>query len=257
MEENSHALAVYVDFENIALGLKDKKAPKFDINKVLERLLDKGKIVVKRAYADWTRYSDFRQSLHEAGLELIEIPQRRLAGKNSADIRLVVDALDLSWSKVHIDTFVIVSGDSDFSPLVSKLKENGKEVIGLGLKDSSSTLLTENCDEFIYYEELETPVGAPPSLSAAGIPAKRKEVFQLLIDAVLALVRENKEILWSSMVKETMKRKKPDFTESTYGYRTFGEMLEDAERHKLIRLRYDQKSGTPVIIGFGKDAAAG
>jgi uncharacterized protein (TIGR00288 family) len=253
---HSHTLAVFVDFENIALGLKDKKnAKKFDIIKVLERLLDKGKIVVKKAYADWTRYSDSRNDFHEAGLELIEVPKRRLAGKNSADIRLVVDALDMSWAKGHIDTFVIVSGDSDFSPLVSKLKENGKHVIGLGLKDSSSTLLTENCDEFIYYEDLDSQVGVPPSLGAA-LPGKRKEVFQILVDAVVALVRENKEILWSSMVKETMKRKKPSFTESTYGYRTFGELLEDAERHNIIRLRTDQKSGTPIIVGFGKDSAA-
>ncbi len=254
MEENGHTLAVFVDFENIALGLKDKKGHhKFDIIKVLERLLDKGKIVVKKAYADWSRYAEFKNSFHEAGLELIEIPKRRLTGKNSADIRLVVDALDLSWAKTHIDTFVIVSGDSDFSPVVSKLKENGKRVIGLGLRDSSSALLTENCDEFIYYEELESPVGAPPTLQSSTIPAKRREVFQLLVDAVVALVRENKEILWSSMVKETMKRKKPSFNEPTYGYRTFGELLEDAERHKIIRLRFDQKSGTPIIIGFGKE----
>ncbi len=251
MEENEHTLAVFVDFENIALGLKDKKQHKFDINKVLERLLDKGKIVVKKSYADWTRYAEYKNAFHEAGMELIEIPKRRITGKNSADIRLVVDALDLSWAKDHIDTFVIVSGDSDFSPVVSKLKENGKRVIGLGLKDSSSALLTENCDEFIYYEEIGSAVGAPPTLSAA-IPAKRREVFQLLTDAVVALVRENKEILWSSMVKETMKRKKPSYSDQAYGYRTFGELLEDAARQNLIRLRYDQKSGTPIITGFGK-----
>jgi uncharacterized protein (TIGR00288 family) len=254
MDENGHTLAVFVDFENIALGLKDGKKgqPKFDILKVLERLLDKGKIVVKKSYADWTRYAEYKNAFHEAGLELIEIPKRRLTGKNSADIRLVVDALDLSWAKTHIDTFVIVSGDSDFSPLVSKLKENGKRVIGLGLKDSSSALLTENCDEFIYYEELESSVGIPPTLGSH-LPPKKREVFDLLVDAVVALVRENKEILWSSMVKETMKRKKPSFSEPTYGYRTFGELLEDAERHKIIRLRYDQKSGTPIVVGFGKE----
>jgi uncharacterized protein (TIGR00288 family) len=218
---------------------------------VLERLLDKGKIVVKKAYSDWTRYAEYRNDFHEAALELIEIPKRRQSGKNSADIRLVVDALDLSWSKQHIDTFVIVSGDSDFSPLVSKLKENGKGVIGIGLKDSSSTLLTENCDEFIYYEELETPVGMPPALGDS-LPKKRREVFQFLIEAITALGRENKEILWSSMVKETMKRKRPSFSESTYGYRTFSELLEDAQSHGLIKLTTDAKSGTYTIVGFGK-----
>src|SRR5512138_1254922 len=159
--ESEHTLAVYVDFENIALGSKQKKNFKFDIGKILERLLEKGKIVVKKAYADWSRYAEYKHQLHEAGLELIEIPKRQMTGKNSADIRLVVDALDLSWEKKHIDTFVIVSGDSDFSPLVSKLKENGKNVIGLGLQESTSNLLAENCDEFLFYEELESPVGIP------------------------------------------------------------------------------------------------
>jgi uncharacterized protein (TIGR00288 family) len=180
-EENGHTLAVFVDFENIALGFKGegskgKKRGKFDINLVIERLVEKGKIVVKKAYADWVRYADYKHALHEAGLELIEIPKRQLTGKNSADIRLVVDALDLSWAKEHIDTFVIVSGDSDFSPLVSKLKENGKRVIGMSLQESASNLLTNNCDEFIYYEELENPVGIPPKLTQS-IPKQRKEAF--------------------------------------------------------------------------------
>jgi len=253
--DSGHTLAVFVDFENIALGFKDKKQQKFDINLVLERLVEKGKIVVKKAYADWSRYKDYKQELHEAGLELIEIPKRRIAGKNSADIRLVVDSLDLSWGKEHIDTFVIVSGDSDFSPLVSKLKENGKRVIGLSLQDSASRLLSENCDEFIYYEALEKPIGIPPKLQKS-IPQQRKGVFQLLVDSITALVRENKEIIWSSMVKETMKRKKPAFSESAYGYRTFSELLEDAQRHGLIKLRQDERSGSYIITGFGKDSSA-
>lgn len=256
-EENGHTLAVFVDFENIALGFKGegskgRKIGKFDINLVIERLVEKGKIVVKKAYADWVRYAEYKHALHEAGLELIELPKRQMTGKNSADIRLVVDALDLSWAKEHIDTFVIVSGDSDFSPLVSKLKENGKRVIGLSLQDSASSLLTDNCDEFIYYEELENPVGIPPKL-AASIPKQRKETFQLLVDSIVALVRENKEILWSSMVKETMKRKKPSFSESSVGYRTFSELLDDAARHGLIRLRQDEKSGSYIVVGFGKE----
>jgi uncharacterized protein (TIGR00288 family) len=256
-DENGHTLAVFVDFENIALGFKGeggkgRKSGKFDIDLVIERLVEKGKIVVKKAYADWTRYADYKHALHEAGLELIEIPKRQMAGKNSADIRLVVDALDLSWAKEHIDTFVIVSGDSDFSPLVSKLKENGKRVIGMSLQESASNLLIGNCDEFIYYEELENPVGIPPKL-AASIPKQRKDTFQLLVDSIVALVRENKEILWSSMVKETMKRKKPSFSESSVGYRTFSEMLDDAQRHGLIRLRQDEKSGSYIVVGFGKE----
>ena len=226
-------MAVFCDFENVAIGVKEARYDAFDISLVLERLLDKGKIVVKKAYADWVRYADYKHALHEAGLELIEIPKRQMAGKNSADIRLVVDALDLSWAKEHIDTFVIVSGDSDFSPLVSKLKENGKRVIGMSLQDAASALLTDNCDEFIYYEELENPVGIPPKL-AESIPKARKAAYQLLVDSILALVRENKEILWSSMVKETMKRKKPSFSESSVGYRTFSELLEDAQKNGLI-----------------------
>ena len=251
---NGNTLAIFVDFENIALGFKGKRKQqtKFDINKIMDRLVEKGKIVVKKAYADWVRYSDYKHALHEAGLELIEIPKRQMAGKNSADIRLVVDALDLSWAKEHINTFVIVSGDSDFSPLVSKLKENGKRVIGLSLEESASNLLVDNCDEFIFYEELDNPVGIPPKLGET-IPKKRKEVFQLLVDSIIALVRENKEILWSSMVKETMKRKRPAFTESSYGYRTFSELLDDAERNGLIRLRQDDRSGSYIVVGFGKE----
>ena len=252
MPEGEHTLAVFIDFENLALGFKGKRDRRFEIRKVLERLVEKGKLIVKKAYADWADYAEYKKPLHEAAIELIEIPKRAMTGKNSADIRLCVDALDLCYSKEHIDTFVIVSGDSDFSPLVSKLKENGKRVIGLGIKDSSSNLLVDNCDEFIYYEDLERPLGIPPKIEQ-DLPEKKKEAFQLLVDSVVALVRENKEVLWSSMVKETMKRKKPSFNESYHGYRTFSDLLEDAEKEGIIQLRTDTRSGTYVIIGFGKE----
>jgi uncharacterized protein (TIGR00288 family) len=252
MPEGEHTLAVFIDFENLALGFRGKRDRRFEIQKVLERLVEKGKLIVKKAYADWADYAEYKKPLHEAAIELIEIPKRALTGKNSADIRLCVDALDLCYSKEHIDTFVIVSGDSDFSPLVSKLKENGKRVIGLGMKESSSNLLVNNCDEFIYYEDLERPLGIPPKIEQ-DLPEKKKEAFQLLIDSVVALVRENKEVLWSSMVKETMKRKKPSFNESYHGYRTFSDLLEDAEKEGVIQLRTDTRSGTYVIVGFGKE----
>jgi uncharacterized protein (TIGR00288 family) len=252
MTEGERALAVFIDFENIALGVKGRKGKRFDIQKVLERLVEKGKLIVKKAYADWAEYLEYKRPLHESAIELIDIPKRAVSGKNSADIRLCVDALDLCYSKEHIDTFVIVSGDSDFSPLVSKLKENGKRVIGLGMKDSSSNLLIGNCDEFIYYEDLERPLGTPPMIEQ-DLPKQKKEAFQLLVDSVVALVRENKEVLWSSLVKETMKRKKPSFNESYYGYRTFSELLEDAEKEGIVRLKRDPRSGTYVITGFGKE----
>jgi uncharacterized protein (TIGR00288 family) len=251
MDEREHTLAVFIDFENLALGFKNKKEKRFDIQKVLERLVEKGKIIVKKAYADWAGYADYKRNLHEAAIELIDIPKRIMSGKNSADIRLCVDSIDLCYSKEHIDTFVVVSGDSDFSPLVSKLKENGKRVIGIGMKESSSNLLVDNCDEFIYYEDLERPLGIPPKIEQ-DLPEKKKEAFQLLVDSVVALVRENKEVLWSSMVKETMKRKKPSFNESYHGYRTFSDLLEDAEKEGIIQLRTDTRSGTYVIVGFGK-----
>jgi uncharacterized protein (TIGR00288 family) len=251
MPEVEHTLAVFIDFENLALGFKGKRDRRFEIRKVLERLVEKGKLIVKKAYADWTDYAEYKKPLHEAAIELIEIPKRAMTGKNSADIRLCVDAIDLCYSKEHIDTFVVVSGDSDFSPLVSKLKENGKRVIGIGMKESSSNLLVDNCDEFIYYEDLERPLGIPPKIEQ-DLPEKKKEAFQLLVDSVVALVRENKEVLWSSMVKETMKRKKPSFNESYHGYRTFSDLLEDAEKEGIIQLRTDTRSGTYVIVGFGK-----
>ncbi len=225
MQNDERSLAVFIDFENLALGFE--KNERFDIARVLERLVEKGKIVVKKAYADWRRFSDYTASLHEAAIELIEIPRRSQIGKNSADIRLCVDAMDLSYSKDHIDTFVILSGDSDFSPLVSKLKELGKHVIGLGTQASTSDLLRDNCDEFIYYEDLDGPEkdASQESGLRPDLPINKRKAFALLLESLMALRRENKEVLWSSMIKETMKRKKPSFTESYHGYRTFSERL--------------------------------
>jgi len=248
-------LAVFIDFENLALGFPKKGNFSFEVDRVMDRLVEKGKVIVKVAYCDWSRYRGYTTPLHEAGVELIEIPKRSMTGKNSADIRLVVDAMDLCWSKPHIDTFVIVSGDSDFSPLVSKLKENGKRVIGLAMRDSTSPLLSDNCDEFIYYNDLmgsKVPEGgAVPS----GLPKEKQEVFAIMLDAVRALQRENWDVLYSSLVKDTMKRKHPSFNESSLGYRSFSELLEDAEDAELIKLKEDERSGTYVIasvVGKGR-----
>jgi uncharacterized LabA/DUF88 family protein len=248
--QDEQRLALFIDYENIAIGVRDAHYPKFDINLVLERLLEKGKVLVKRAYADWSRYGDARRSFHEAALELIEVPQKSLGGKNSADIRLVVDAMDMSLQKEHINCFVIASGDSDFSPLVSKLKENNKYVIGLGVKNSTSDLLMENCDEFIFYEDLVR--GQQRQLpQIANVSDKLRECFELLVDSVQALQRENKEVLWGSMVKETMKRKKPSFNETYYGFRSFSHLLEDAQRRGIVSLRRDQKSGSYIVEDLG------
>ena len=241
-------LALFIDFENIARGVKEAQYKGFEIKLILERLVEKGKIMVKRAYADWSRYTDYKRPFHEAAIELIDIPQTRWSGKNSADIRMVVDAMDLAYSKEHIDAFALVSGDSDFSPLVSKLRENNKFVIGLGVKSSSSELLVGNCDEFIFYEDLIRE--AKRGTILRGLPEKKAEAFALLRDAIQALQRENKEVLWSSMVKQTMIRKNPAFNESYYGYSTFSKLLEDAAKQKLITLERDQKSGTYVITAL-------
>jgi uncharacterized LabA/DUF88 family protein len=252
--QDEQRLALFIDFENIAIGVRDAHYRKFDVNLVLERLLDKGKLLSKKAYADWSRYSDYKRAFHEAAIELIEVPQKSVGGKNSADIRLVVDAMDMSFQKEHINCFVVCSGDSDFSPLVSKLKENNKYVIGLGVKNSTSDLLIENCDEFIFYEDIVRVQQRPlPSISGT-LPPKLQDCFELVADSVLALQRENKEILWGSMVKETMKRKKPSFNESYYGFRTFSHLLEDAQRRGIVTLRRDQKSGSYVIEDLGPAA---
>ncbi|HEY6622148.1 MAG TPA: NYN domain-containing protein [Steroidobacteraceae bacterium] len=251
-------MAVFLDLENIALGARDAKYPSFDIEKVLERLLLKGHIVVKKAYCDFERYKDFKRGLHEAAFELIEIPHVRQSGKNSADIRMVVDALDLCYTKGHVDTFVILSGDSDFSPLVSKLRENAKTVIGVGVKNSTSDLFINNCDEFIYYDDLvrKEPKGrrrgaaAAPSPAADSAPAEKKgpdlgEAMELIVDTVEALTEERggSEPIWGSMIKQAIKRRQPGFNERFYGFRSFNDMLGDAEKRGLLHLRPDEKSG--------------
>src|SRR5438445_6290759 len=242
MNETQHSLAVFIDFENLALGFQGRR-DRFDIERVLERMVEKGKIVAKKAYADWSRFAAYTGPLHEAAIELIEIPRRGQSGKNSADIRLCVDAMDLAYSKEHIDTFVVVSGDSDFSTLVSKLKELGKHVIGLGMQESTSDLMRDNCDEFIYYEDLGQAPALAPAIPA-GLPETKRKAFALLMESLLALRRENKEVLWSSMIKDTMKRKKPSFNETYHGYRTFSELLEDAKKEGLVDLEQDKRTRT-------------
>jgi uncharacterized protein (TIGR00288 family) len=253
--QETRNMALFCDFENIALGVQDAKYEKFDIGRVLERLLLKGSIVVKKAYCDWQRYKDFKAAMHSAAFELIEIPHVRMSGKNSADIRMVVDALDLCYTKSHVDSFVIISGDSDFSPLVSKLRENDKEVIGVGVKNSSSDLLVANCDEFIYYDDLvredEQKRRAAKKRKEAG-PAggdKQQEAFDLVLETLQALVAERGagEKIWGSMVKQALKRRKPGFNETYYGYRSFSDLLEDAGTKGLIKLEFDEKSGGHLI----------
>src|SRR5213076_1149473 len=247
MPDVERSLAIFIDFENLALGFQGRR-DRFDIARVLERLVEKGKIVAKKAYADWSRFSTYTAPLHEAAIELVEIPRRSQTGKNSADIRLCVDAMDLAFSKEHIDTFVIVSGDSDFSPLVAKLKENGRHVIGLGMKKSTSPLLANACDEFIYYEDLEH--GVEP-VGAGSKPAHDKDsAFRLLADTVRALQRENFEVIQASLVKDTMKRNRPAFSEAALGYGSFSELLEDAQESGIVTLRKDERSGTYVVTGI-------
>jgi uncharacterized protein (TIGR00288 family) len=241
-------IAFFCDFENIALGVRDAKYKSFDIGKVLERLVEYGKIVVKKAYADWDAYGKYKRAFHEAGIELIEIPRKAYSGKNSADIRMVVDAMDLCYSKDHISVFAIASGDSDFSPLVSKLKENDKYVIGVGVKNSTSDLLIENCDEFIFYEDLVRETrSAPLNDKVRDLPKKQKEAFERILDALQALQRENKEVIWGSMIKQTIKRKHPEFNEEYYGYRSFSQLLEEAQAKKLVGLKKDQRSGSYIV----------
>ena len=245
MSTDEKQIAFFLDFENIALGVRDSKKLRFDIDLMLQRLLEKGTILVKRAYGDWSRYKTYRQDLHSAAIELIEIPQRSQGGKNSADIRLVVDAMDLCYSKDHVNTFAIASGDSDFSPLVSKLRENAKYVIGLGVENSTSDLLVENCDEFIFYGDLIP--SRKTALKPSNIPPEKAEAFEVVISATRALEREGKTTMWASMVKETVKRKKPGFAESHYGYSSFSKLLEEAENLKLLQLRKDERSGSYII----------
>jgi len=269
---NIKNLALFCDFENVALGVRDAKFAAFDIQKVLERLLLKGSIVVKKAYCDWDRYKEFKKPMHEAAFELIEIPHVRLSGKNSADIRMVVDALDLCYAKEHVDTFVIISGDSDFSPLVSKLRENNKVVIGVGVKNSTSDLLIANCDEFIFYDDLvrgakkqhrKTQKKAK-KVTASGKSAKEaeqtdEEKQQKAIDLVMEMVedlfqeRGEQEKVWGSMIKQALKRRKPGFNEAYHGFKTFGKLLEEAQSRKLLSLEHDEKSGGYIIRSFSSE----
>lgn len=281
-------LAVFCDFENIALGVRDAKLTKFDIRLVLERLLLKGSIVAKKAYCDWDRYKEFKPTMHEAAFELIEIPHTRQSGKNSADIRMVVDALDLCYTKEHIDTFVIVSGDSDFSPLVSKLRENAKAVIGIGVKNSTSDLLMNNCDEFIFYDDLvperqparrrsrrarSKPAAAPQekkgkpaspspdaeaeSSSTAEPPQddQAQEAIDLVVRTAEAIYAErgDRAKLWGSMIKQTLKRRRPGFNESAYGFGTFNDLLEEAQSRGLLELALDKRSGGYIIARIQGD----
>ena len=254
-------MALFCDFENIALGVRDAKYSQFDIKKVLERLLLKGSIVVKKAYCDWDSYKEFKAIMHEAAFELIEIPHVRQSGKNSADIRMVVDALDLCYTKSHVDTFVIISGDSDFSPLVSKLRENNKHVIGIGVKDSTSDLLSANCDEFIFYDDLVREQEAKQkrqarkapkdkkSTAAKGESEKRQEALEFIVETVEALIAErgSDENIWGSLVKTTMQRRRPGFTESSYDYRSFKDLVEDAQNKHLLTVVRHEKSGQYTI----------
>ncbi|MGH8768718.1 MAG: NYN domain-containing protein, partial [Burkholderiales bacterium] len=272
-QNDERNMAVFCDFENIALGVREAKYDKFDMKKVLERLLVKGSIVVKKAYCDWERYKEFKASMHEAAFEMIEIPHVRQSGKNSADIRMVVDALDLCYTKAHVDTFVIVSGDSDFSPLVSKLRENNKEVIGVGVKHSTSDLLIANCDEFIFYDDLvreksqarrgggrkkpaAKPVAAPKTPAAEPVEAeeaasddKTQKAIDLVVNTFEALVSERggDDKIWGSMVKQALKRRNPGFNETYHGFKSFNSLLEEAAIRGHLNLEHDEKSGGYIV----------
>jgi uncharacterized protein (TIGR00288 family) len=273
-QDDERNMAVFCDFENIAIGVREAKYQKFDVQKVLERLLVKGSIVVKKAYCDWERYKEFKSQMHEAAFEMIEIPHVRQSGKNSADIRMVVDALDLCYTKLHVDTFVIISGDSDFSPLVSKLRENNKEVIGCGVKHSSSDLLIANCDEFIYYDDLvrEKPVKRNARRKPAAKPAKGgktaraepaevepaeadagddkvQKAMDMAVSTFEALLSERggDEKIWGSMIKQALKRRNPGFNESYHGFRSFNSLLEEAHARGLLNLERDDKSGGYIV----------
>ena len=264
MANGTHNLALFCDFENIALGVRDANYARFEIEAVLERLLVKGNIVVKKAYCDWDRYKGFKAAMHEASFELIEIPHVRQSGKNSADIRMVVDALDLCYTKAHVDTFVIISGDSDFSPLVSKLRENNKVVIGVGVQNSTSDLLIANCDEFIYYDDLiRIAKRRKPVKKKAGDKkengervskkarqeARAEKAYELVLETIDGLFSErgDEDKLWGSMVKQALKRRKPGFNESYHGFRSFGKLLEQMESQDMLKLEHDQKSGGYII----------
>jgi uncharacterized protein (TIGR00288 family) len=249
MNQSQRSMALFIDFDNIAIGFKGKRGAKVNIRLILDRLLEKGRIITKRAYADWHHYTVSKDELHLQGIELIEIPKRGITGKNSADIRLVVDAIDLCHKNQHIDTFVIVSGDSDFSPLVSKLRENNKNIIGMGMRDSSSSLLVENCDEFIFYEDLGKEEKASEKvISKQQIPEKKIPAMKALVSSINALMREDTEVLYGSLIKDTIKRKDPSFSESALGYRSFGDFLEDAQKLDVIEVIRDRNKGGTWVV---------
>jgi uncharacterized protein (TIGR00288 family) len=267
MANDTKSLALFCDFENIALGVRDANFARFEIEKVLERLLVKGNIVVKKAYCDWDRYKAFKAPMHEASFELIEIPHVRQSGKNSADIRMVVDALDLCYTKSHVDTFVIISGDSDFSPLVSKLRENNKIVIGVGVKNSTSDLLIANCDEFIFYDDLiriakrRKPVKKKTTgrkedgeRAAQKTPqdARAEKAYEQVLETIDGLLSErgDEDKIWGSMVKQALKRRKPGFNESYHGFRSFGKLLEQMETLGMLAMEHDKKSGGYIITSI-------
>ncbi len=243
---DAYNIAVFFDLENVAIGVREVEYGPFQVELVLNRLLEKGNVVVKKAYADWEHWSDYKRAFHQSAVEMIDMPASKMAGKNSADIKMVVDAMELSFTKPHIDAFALVSGDSDFSPLVSKLRENGKHTVGVGVKNSTSHLLIDNCDEFLLYDDLVHKGGKTARPHLADLPAKQAEAFAQLLDAAEALQREDKA-LHSSLVKDTMKRKQPQFNEEYHGYSSFTRLLEDAERTGLVKLRRDSRSGTYVI----------
>jgi uncharacterized protein (TIGR00288 family) len=261
--DRTASIAVFCDFENIAIGVRESRYAELDISRVLERLLLKGSIVVKKAYCDWDRYKDFKRPMHEAAFEMIEIPHIRQSGKNSADIRMVVDALDLCYTKPHVNTFAILSGDSDFSPLVTKLRENNKIVIGVGVKNSTSDLFTATCDEFIFYDDLvrehekrrksrkpAKPKSTTPKASGdAEMDERRQKVFDLVLDTLEMLwdERGDEDLIWGSMVKQAIKRRQPGFAESYYGFRSFNELLTSMEKERLIEMEPDQRSGGYII----------
>jgi uncharacterized protein (TIGR00288 family) len=280
--EPSNNLALFCDFENVALGVRDAKFPKFDMQLVLERLLLKGNIVVKKAYCDWDRYKEFKPDMHDTAFELIEIPHTRQSGKNSADIRMVVDALDLCYTKDHIDTFVVISGDSDFSPLVSKLRENAKLVIGVGVKNSTSDLLMNNCDEFLFYDDLvrakdstrsrrrqpatKKPVDKKKSSKKSSKKNKAKsaaepvseldqqeEAIDLVLETAEGLFAEQGDRVWGSMIKQTLKRRRPGFNESNYGFRSFSDLLEAVADRGFLKIEMDERSGGYVILAIQRD----
>jgi len=267
-KERSASIAVFCDFENIAIGVRESRYSDFDIGRVLERLLLKGSIVVKKAYCDWDRYKDFKRSMHEAAFEMIEIPHLRQSGKNSADIRMVVDALDLCYTKPHVNTFAMLSGDSDFSPCVTKLRENNKIVIGVGVKNSTSDLFTTACDEFIFYDDLvrehekrrksrkrsapKTKAAAAAAIPRAGEPdseERRQKAFDLVLDTIDMLwdERGDEDEVWGSMVKQAIKRRQPGFNESYYGFRGFNDLLKTMETEGLIEIEPDERSGGYII----------